>query len=62
MLKLVTLPVMVALSSWAPVPNATAPAPAQAQQSSDRLAQAVDSITCPLTGEKIPSCCCPVKR
>ena len=52
-----TLPVLMALS-WAPAAQSQTPAPASEQQT----AQASDTITCPLTGEEIPSCCCPVKK
>jgi hypothetical protein len=55
----VALPVLVALSSALPAPTAKVPAPAQ--QNAHKTAQ-VDVITCPLNGEKIPSCCCPVKK
>ena len=59
-----TLPVRMALS-WVPaanVANANAPMPAPAQQRAQQPAQATDTIKCPLTGEQIPSCCCPVKK
>ena len=57
-----TLPVLMALS-WVPAANvANAPAPAPAQQKAQQPAQATDTIKCPLTGEQIPSCCCPVKK
>ena len=59
MLTVVALPVLVALSSTLSAP--TTQAPVQAQQKTDKTAQ-VDVITCPLNGEKIPSCCCPVKK
>ncbi len=55
-----TLPVLMVLS-WMPAVNtlaATAPAPQKADQS----AQATATVTCPLTGQEIPSCCCPVKK
>jgi hypothetical protein len=57
-----TLPVLMALS-WVPATNA-APAPAAkpAAQTAQQPAQATDTIKCPLTGEQIPSCCCPVKK
>lgn len=56
----VTLPVLVALS-WAP-PASTASAPTPAPQRSQQVAQATHTITCPVTGEQIPFCCCPVKK
>lgn len=57
-----TLPVLMGLS-WmptfpAPKTGATAARPLDAQQS----AEAAETIRCPLTGEQIPSCCCPVKQ
>lgn len=55
-----TLPVLMALS-WVPAVN-TAQAPAPAPQRAERAAQATSTITCPVTGEQIPSCCCPVKK
>ena len=61
MLSIVTLPVVMALSSALPAPTAQAPAAAPTQQKTDKKAQ-VETVTCPLTGEKIPSCCCPVKK
>lgn len=59
-----TLPVLMALS-WVPVTHAaqkTAPAPTPAPQQASKPAQGAETITCPLTGEQIPSCCCPVKK
>lgn len=61
MLTAVTLPVVLALSGLAS-PKADAPAPAATQQQSNKSAQQAGTITCPLTGEEIPSCCCPVKN
>lgn len=55
-----TLPVLLALS-WVPATNQPVPAAQSAQAVADRAAQA-ETITCPLTGNKIPSCCCPVKK
>ncbi len=55
-----TLPVLMALS-WVPAVNtlqATVPAP----QKADQPAQVAATMTCPLTGQEIPSCCCPVKK
>lgn len=58
-----TLPVLMALS-WVPVVNnavqATAPMPAA--QKAEQPAQAADTIQCPITGQQIPSCCCPIKE
>jgi hypothetical protein len=55
-----TLPVLMALS-WVPTPAETA-APAPTHQKTGQPAQATETIRCPLTGEEIPSCCCPVKK
>ena len=58
-----TLPVLMALS-WVPSVNqavqgtAVAPTPHKTQQA----AEATGTITCPITGSQIPSCCCPVKK
>lgn len=60
MFPIVTLPVVMALS-WTPALQTQAPAPAPAQQQAEASAQAA-TVTCPLTGEEIPSCCCPVKE
>lgn len=60
MFPVVTLPVVMALS-WVPALRTQAPAPAPAQQKAEKAAQ-VATVTCPLTGEEIPSCCCPVKE
>jgi hypothetical protein len=49
-----TLPVLLALS---PLPAATQPA---SNPQSQAPAQAL-TITCPLTGEEIPACCCPLR-
>lgn len=59
----VTLPILMALS-WVPSNNvAEKPAaPAAPQQSADAIQAALDTITCPLTGDEIPSCCCPAKN
>ena len=57
-----TLPVLMALS-WVPAAHtAQKPAPASTPQQAPKSAQAVLTVTCPLTGEQIPSCCCPVKK
>ena len=57
-----TLPVLMALS-WVPAVNtAQAPAPIPAAQKTEQSAQATDTIKCPITGEQIPSCCCPAKK
>lgn len=61
MLTTATLPVLMALS-WVPAQRSELPAPAPAQQKADRSAQAAETIKCPLTGDQIPSCCCPVKK
>ena len=50
---LTTLPVLLALS-LTPAANPQTTDAVKAEQ----LAQ-VSTITCPLTGENIPSCCCP---
>lgn len=58
-----TLPVLMALS-WVPVlhqpERATTPAPAP--QQANQPAQAANTIQCPITGQSIPSCCCPIKK
>ena len=57
------LPVLMALS-WVPAVDramqvaATPPTPQKAQQA----VQSAVTITCPITGSQIPSCCCPVKN
>lgn len=61
MLSVVTLPVVVAFSSMVPAQGIEAAARTVAQKAS-RPAPQVDTITCPLTGQEIPSCCCPVKK
>ena len=59
---LATLPVLMALS-WVPATHtAQKPAPAPTQNQAAKPAQAAKTITCPLTGEQIPSCCCPVRK
>lgn len=55
-----SLPVLMALSSWAPAQRPQPPVPAREKAgSSPRL---TGTITCPITGEQIPPCCCPVKQ
>lgn len=61
MLSVLTLPVVMALSSALPAPTQLAPASAFARLTAGKTAP-VDFITCPLNGDKIPSCCCPVKK
>ncbi len=39
-----------------------APAPAPVPQQAAKPVQQAETITCPLNGQQIPSCCCPVKR
>ena len=57
-----TLPILMALS-WVPTSAVPAQAtPARAQPQVDKSAQATGTITCPLNGQEIPSCCCPVKK
>ncbi|HEV2292785.1 MAG TPA: hypothetical protein VGR35_02965 [Tepidisphaeraceae bacterium] len=57
-----TLPILMALS-WVPTANVTVQAaPVPQPQQAQPLAQATDTIKCPVTGEQIPSCCCPVKK
>ena len=59
---LVTLPVLMALS-WIPAsPAAQISDPAPTPQESRRSAETAETITCPLTGEQIPACCCPVRK
>ena len=61
---LVTLPVLMALSSAVALPTAAtaAPAPADATQQPVHPTAAGETITCPLNGEQIPACCCPIKH
>ena len=59
MIKL-ALPVVMALS-WVPAQPSQTPAADAAQNKSEKC-EAAETITCPVTGEKIPSCCCPVKK
>ncbi len=61
MLKLVALPVVMALSSVAAQPQPSA-APVPARQKTAQPAQQTETITCPLTGTQLPSCCCPLKK
>lgn len=60
MLSVVSLPIVMALSAALPAPTTQAPA-TPVQNKSEKTAQ-VDTLTCPLTGKEIPSCCCPVKK
>ena len=54
-----TLPVLMALS-WVPfASHEQTPAPTKAEQPA---IQAAGTVTCPLTGQKIPACCCHVKE
>lgn len=55
-----TLPVLMALS-WVPV-SSSASVPSPAPQKSEQSAQSTDTIKCPITGDQIPACCCPVKK
>lgn len=54
-----TLPVLMALS-WVPAAPAQ-PATATPAQKVNQSAQATETIKCPVTGEQVPACCCPVK-
>ncbi len=57
----VTLPVLLALS-WVPTTSqSTVPNTQKTEAKTRQPAQATETITCPITGERIPSCCCPVK-
>jgi hypothetical protein len=61
---IVSLPVIVALS-WVPVAAtpATPPMNSCATKTTQQPAApqpAANTITCPLTGDQIPACCCPV--
>jgi len=58
-----TLPAFVVLSCTCAGPAQAAAAPVKHQaQKTDQPAPASDAITCPITGEQIQSCCCPVKK
>lgn len=59
MSPIVTLPIVMALS-WVPAQHTRAPSPEPTQQKAEKAK--VATVTCPLTGEEIPSCCCPVKK
>ena len=51
--------------SWVPVGSPPTPvqeAPTPTPHKADQSAQSADTITCPITGREIPSCCCPVKK
>lgn len=55
-----TLPVLMALS-WVPIGSQPIQAPQKSDVKTVQTAQA-ETITCPVTGDQIPSCCCPVKK
>lgn len=55
-----TLRVLMALS-WVPIGTLPVQAPQKSAVKTVQTAQAA-TITCPLTGDQIPSCCCPVKK
>lgn len=55
---LATLPILMALS-WVPAANVPIPA---APLKTAQPAAGAETIKCPLTGEQIPSCCCPAKN
>lgn len=61
MLNIVSLPVVMALS-WMPASMPQTPAPSASRHETAQPAQQVATVTCPITGEQIPSCCCPVKK
>lgn len=61
MVSVVTLPVVMALS-WTPAQMTEAAAPTQLQRQAVQVEQQAATVTCPLTGEQIPACCCPVKE
>jgi hypothetical protein len=52
-----TLPVLMALS-WVPM----AALPATAPKADQSVQQSSGTITCPINGSEIPSCCCPLKK
>jgi hypothetical protein len=62
MFTAVTRPIMLALSAASGQHKAPAPAATPPPQNPAQAAQQAETITCPLTGEPIPSCCCPVKK
>ena len=59
---LASLPILVAMSLAQSSSTGAAPKPAPAPQQAVKPAQAAETVTCPITGERIPSCCCPVKK
>lgn len=58
MIVAVGLPVLLALS-W--VPASVPPMPRSDAAQTAKAAHS-ETMTCPLTGEEIPSCCCPAKK
>ena len=61
MIATATLPVLMALS-WVPAQAPQAPAAAPGGQKTVKSVQQTPTISCPITGEEIPSCCCQVKK
>jgi hypothetical protein len=61
---LLTLPVLMTLSWMPALPVAQVQAGAAQAPAAAGPAPAAEraTITCPLTGEQIPACCCPVKQ
>jgi hypothetical protein len=58
-----TLPILMALS-WVPVAS-TLPVPVTTtmpQKAQQPAQQNAERITCPITGQQIPACCCPLKE
>jgi len=56
------LPVLMVMS-WVPAQApAVVPATTETQSASTATQAGADTIKCPMTGEEIPSCCCPVKK
>ena len=55
---LMALPVLAALSL---APVATTQQPSADQKAEQTKPAATSTIQCPITGQEIPSCCCPVK-
>lgn len=55
------LPILIALTAPQGNANAQQPAP-RVPQKTEQPTQTTGTITCPLTGETIRSCCCPVKK
>ena len=58
---LTALPVLMALS-WVPAVQDAAEQAAPVAQTQVKSQASGTTITCPLTGQPIPSCCCPVKK